>query len=370
MKKNIITVLCLLFSLQFCFSNNPVEWTKNFETGSVELSSINSITFGPDGILFVGDSKSALIYALDTRDTKSPTSVDDVSIKEIDEKIAGLLGLETNSFEIRDLAVNPISKAIYLAIQTEDGSCAILRVANGKIKPLPLVKISHSKTRVQDALAEDAKDQRGRDLRKWTISDMKFEGGKLMFSGLSNREFKSTFSSIPFPFDKRQSAATLEIYHAAHGRFETYAPIKTFTTARLNGQDHLVASYTCTPLVIFPMDELVGGKHVKGRTLAELGNRNTPLDIINAELDGESFVLMSNTSRALMKISYKHMEMFGTSLKEKVAERSGTAGVDFIALPLVNVLQLDKLDKDRFVMLQRRANGDLDLYSSKFSRWL
>jgi hypothetical protein len=38
----------------------------------------------------------------------------------------------------------------------------------------------------------------------------------------------------------------LEIYHAAHGQYETYAPIKTITTAELNGKKYLVASFTCT----------------------------------------------------------------------------------------------------------------------------
>jgi hypothetical protein len=32
-----------------------------------------------------------------------------------------------------------------------------------------------------------------------------------------------------------------------------------------------------------------------------------------------------------------------------------------MALPYVNVLQLDKLDDENFVMLQRKADGNLDL---------
>ena len=76
-------------------------------------------------------------------------------------------------------------------------------------------------------------------------------------------------------------------------------------------------------------------KHAKGRTIAELGNWNTPLDIIELENDGKRFVLLANSSRALMKLKVNDIESFGDSLTERVVERSGTAGVDFIALPFV-----------------------------------
>jgi hypothetical protein len=138
----------------------------------------------------------------------------------------------------------------------------------------------------------------------------------------------------------------------------------------LNSEPHIIASYTCTPLVLFPLKELKKGEHVVGRTVAELGNRNTPLDIISMEKGGKAYILMANSSRAMMKISYEHLEAFKDGLTTPVEENSATAGIDFIALPLVNVLQLDKLDDSRFVMLQRKADGDLDLLTGTADRWL
>jgi hypothetical protein len=190
-----------------------------------------------------------------------------------------------------------------------------------------------------------------------------------MVSGLSNKEFSSTFRSINFPFKKKQVQTSLEIYHAAHGRYETYAPIKTFAAANINGKNHLVASYTCTPLVIFPMDALKGNSHVKGRTVAELGNWNTPLDMIVMEKGDDSYLLLANSSRALMKIKFSDLDNYSGSLTEPVTERSGIAGVDFINLPFVNVQQLDKMGDDKFVVIQRKGNGDLDLWTES-NRWL
>jgi hypothetical protein len=131
----------------------------------------------------------------------------------------------------------------------------------------------------------------------------------------------------------------------------------------------LIASFTCTPLVLFPLDELKPGTHVKGRTIAEMGAGNAPLDIITMKKNGESILLMSNSSRPVFKVKYKSIEEFQGSLTTPVEESFGTAGVHFVSLPLVNVLQLDKLDDTQFLMLQRKPNGDLDLYTPP-SEWM
>ena len=70
-----------------------------------------------------------------------------------------------------------------------------------------------------------------------------------------------------------------------------------------------------------------------------------------------------------MRIKVSDIESFSDDLVTPVEVNSATAGVDFIALPLVNVLQLDKLSEDSFVMLQRTANGDLILNKGG-KRWL
>ena len=64
----------------------------------------------------------------------------------------------------------------------------------------------------------------------------------------------------------------------------------------------MLAAYTCTPLVKVPVSELKAGAHVKGTTIAELGNRNQPLDMIMYQKDGKDYLLMSNSSRGVMKI--------------------------------------------------------------------
>lgn len=335
-----------------------------FVTGNPDIKSINALTFGPDGVLFIGDGRSATVFAVDTRDVSLVEKPNPVEIKMIDEKIAALLGTDAKNITIQDIAVNPKSKNVYCAVQHSDGTPVLFKIEGDKISAVSLKEIPFSTLALTNAPAEDAKDRRGESLRIASISDMGFADGKLLVSGLSNQEFGSTFRSIPFPFTKAQDQASLEIYHAAHGKYETMAPIKTFTTTEIKGKKYLVASYTCTPLVLFPLDELKPGSHVKGRTVAEMGSGNSPLDIVTLTKGGESFLLMANSSRPVFKVKHKNLEAYQGSLTTPVEENFATAGVDFVSLPLTNVIQLDKLDDSRMILLQRRSNGNLDLWTS------
>ena len=42
-----------------------------FVEGTPTIQTINALAFGPDGILFIGDSKSASVFAIDTKDKVS-----------------------------------------------------------------------------------------------------------------------------------------------------------------------------------------------------------------------------------------------------------------------------------------------------------
>jgi len=338
-------------------STNPYGMKK----GTPGIKSISALAFGPDGILFIGDSKSASVFAIDTKDKTVADKAANVEIKNIDVKIAASLGTEVKNIRIKDIAVNPVSKKIYCAVENMDGTPVLLKLEGETIQPVSLKDIEFSVSSIANVPGEDQKDNRGRSLRESVISDLNFADGNVMLSGISNQEFSSTFRVIPFPFTDKQQQSSLEIYHAAHGRYETNSPIRTFTTATLNGKKYLVASYTCTPLVLFAMDELQPGKHVKGRTVGEFGAGNSPIDMITVKKGDNSFLVMANSSRPVMRVNYNKIAKYEGSLTEKVQESFSTAGVDFVTLPVVSVLQMDKLDDSKVLILQRKSNGDLDL---------
>ncbi|HSU27334.1 MAG TPA: hypothetical protein VLJ68_03065 [Chitinophagaceae bacterium] len=338
--------------------------------GTPSVQSISALAFGPDGILFIGDSKSATVFAIDTKDNVHVDKAIALEVKNVDQKIAAALGTDVKNIRIQDIAVNPVSKKAYCAVQTGDGTPVLLTLEGDKVNAVSLKDILFSNISIANVPGEDVKDRGGRPVREQSISDMSFADGSVLLSGLSTQEFGSTFRKIPFPFTDKQEQASLEIYHASHGRFETNSPIRTFTTAELNGKKYLVASYTCTPLVIFPLDELKPGQLVKGRTVGEFGAGNSPIDMVTLKKDGASFLFMANSNRPIMRISYKNIESYEGALTEPIKESYATGGVSFVNLPTVNVIQMDKLDDNQVLVLQRRANGDLDLWTAKGDRWM
>jgi len=327
-----------------------------------EIRSINALTFSPEGTLFIGDSKSASVYAFKPESEVSRHSFERFTMSRVDESIAEVLGAMVGDLTFQDMAVHPVSGKIYVAVHLANNQPVLLQLTSeGAVKPMDLSKFSLEEKSISNPVAEDAEDHRGRPLRHWAISDMHFADGKLMLTGLSNREFGSTFRSMSYPFNDNEEDATLEIYHAAHGQYETHAPVKTFTTAEVNGVTHVIASYTCTPLVLFPMEDLTSGKHIKGRTVAELGSGNTPLDMVIITKNNSPVLLMANTNRPIMKINLNDVAAYSGSLTTPVETPAATAGVDFINFPMTNVLQMDKWGESNWVMLKRQSNGDLDL---------
>jgi len=360
----------LIGILVLAFSYRSFSPSDGFITGTPEIKSITSLAFGPDGILFMGDSKSAMVFAMDTKDAGKVEKAAAIEIKNVDQKIAALLGTQPQNISIQDMAVNPLSKKVYCAVQNSDGTPVLLTIEGDKIQAVSLKDIAYSSITLNNPPAEDAKNKWGQSLRVSSISDLGYADGKVMVSGLSNQEFSSTFRSISFPFTSKQDEASLEIYHAAHGQYETASPIRTFTTAHINGKKYLIASYTCTPLVLFPLDDLKPGTHVKGRTVAEMGSGNSPLDMITMTKDGKSYLIMSNTNRPVFRVNFKNIETFEGSLTTPVTENFATEGVKFVSMPVTNVLQLDKMDENRMIMLQRTSTGSLDLWTSEKAEWL
>jgi hypothetical protein len=368
MKKHhiLLILIPLLAVLALTLKSEKSSVFDTFEFGDPEIKSVNALAFGPEGVLFIGDSKSASVIAIETGDTGFVEIAEAVDISSFDEKLAAVLGASPKEISIQDMAVNPISKRIYVAVHSHDGTPAVLRLTGDTFEAVSTNGIRFSHASIDNAPAEDAEDRRGRPLRVWAVSDLGYYNGKVMVSGLSNQEFGSTFRSIPFPFSGKQDHASLEIYHGAHGQYETHSPIKTFTVTELKGKQYLVASYTCTPLVLFPLENLKQGTHIKGRTVAELGFGNTPLDMITMTKDGKSHLLMANSNRPVITVKYDKLESFEGSVNEPIQT---TAGVEHFNLPLVNVLQMDKLDDTQFLVLQRRSSGDLQLRTLTV-RWL
>ncbi|MDP7016147.1 MAG: hypothetical protein QGG36_10125 [Pirellulaceae bacterium] len=326
--------------------------------GAVKLRSAGALTFAADGILLIGDTKAATIYAVATGDTKGDSSSARAAVESLGAKVADALEQKAADIKINDLAVNPLSGNAYLSIGTQDGGAIVKVDGKGKVSELPLEKIEHSKVTLPNAPEDKVvrRGRRSRNARDESITDLAFADGKVLVSGLTNAESPSSVREVPFPFTDATAGTAIEIYHGAHGRLEDYAAVRAFVPFTINGEPSLLAGFTCTPLVKFPLKDLAAGKSVRGTTVAELGNRNRPLDMIVYKKDGASYVLMANSARGVMKISTKGLDT-NKGITERVGG-GGTAGQTYETIAdLKGVVQLDKLGDDRAVVIVQSEDG-------------
>jgi hypothetical protein len=334
------------------------------ESGKPDLKSAGPLAFGPKGVLFVGDTQGAAIFAIGVGEAPKAALGDGFKLEGVDSKVAAVLGTTAADISINDVAIEPGTGIAYLSVSRgrgPDAAPAICRVDGaGQVTSLPLDKVAYAKIALTNAPDPDKKDRRGNPLRNETITDLAFVDGKLYIAGLSNEEFASKLRAIPFPFTAADTGTSVEIVHTAHGAaLETCSPVRTFVPFIVGGEPQLLAAYTCTPLVSFPVSSLKAGEKVRGKTIAELGNQNQPIDMVVYEKDGKQYLLLANTRRGVMKISTDTINK-QPALTEPVTG-GGKAGLSYETIAqLEGVQQLDKLGDKHAVLLVKGASG-LDL---------
>jgi hypothetical protein len=352
--------------------------------GTPEIASLGPITFGPDDILFLADNVRAVVYAVELPAHEAPPA-ETFELDDVDTKLAGMLGCTTEDVVIADMAVHPRSGNIFLSVMRGRGAAALPVLVevdqhDGAIREVALEGVPYAEVSISnapgeddprtDTLLPDAPDGEEIELgghklrvarppaRTSTVTDMAYVDGVLFVAGLSNEEFASNLRRIAFPFSGDVLDNSLEIFHVSHGRFETHAPIRKFLP--YEGGRSILASYTCTPLVQFSLDDLTSGSKVDGKTVAELGARSQPLDMIGfSQADGE-YLLICHSANPLMKLSFREIES-----QDALTEPKEPRGVTRHVIDIAGIKLLANLNMDNVLALQRDESGARHLRSLK-----
>ena len=343
--------------------------------GAVQLQSAGVMYFSRDGTLFVADPRGAAIYAIDVGDTYRDTSRTGVQITDVDGKIAAALGTTRDQIRIVDMVAHPLSQSLYFSLTRGKGNDAVpalarVTKADEKVTVLPLENIRNARADIPDAPTPDAKTPWGDSKRTFSVTHLALVDGELYIAGLGNEEFASTLRRMPYPFVGKEASTTVEMYHTSHDRYETASPIESFVAIDLGGKPSLVAGYGCSPIVTLTRADLAAGKHVRGKTVAELGGGNRPFDMIRyTNAKGKEYILVGNSNRTLTRLDPEQLAA-AKAMTSSVKQAWEPAGVGYLPVAVVGVLQLDNYNADNIVMLKRDIEtGSLDVVSQTM-RWL
>ena len=350
-----------------------------------------TLAFSPEGVLFVGDNVTGNIFSYETGAGQAPAAqTKPLGVNNIDARVAEVLGVDQKNITINGMAVHPVSRDVYLSVSRSfDGGFlpAIVKVNSaGQLTNVDLKTLKSSqykipnyptderqfRSRAKDWAVPDANEYDAKaelPMRTLAIMGMVFHNGELFVSGISNQEFASTLRRIPFPFSGKETASNISIYHIVHARYETRAPILAMKIMSIDGEDTLVAAYTCSPLVLIPLKELKNGAKVSGKTIGDMGN-GQPLQMVPFQLYGQDMLFVTNSARGPQVIPVKGLNGAKSYTPENVPKGQlydlspefpmGPVGkqIMFTGAPLYT----DLLTKDFFVSVLRDArSGDLNL---------
>jgi hypothetical protein len=349
--------------------------TYGMRVAPIQLQSAGAMHFTPDGILFLADSRAAAVYAIDVGEQHRDTSTTLVRIDDVDQKIAAAIGTTRDQIRVHDMVAHPLSQSLYFSLTRGRGDTAVPLVVSvtkvdEKVTVLPLESIRHARAALADAPSPEAKTSWGASQRTMAITDLALVDGELYVAGLSNEEFASALRRIPYPFGRAPAKTTVEIYHTSHDRWETAAPIESFLPITLNGKPSLLAGYGCAPIVVFDRSDFAGKRHLRGKTVSELGGGNRPFDMIRyVNASGKEYVLVANSHRTLTRLD--PVEIAGApEMTTSVKQAYQPAGVGYLPVASFGVLQLDTYNRAGIVVLQRDPeDGSLDV-ASRGLRWL
>lgn len=290
--------------------------------------SAGALAFSPDGTLFVGDSKGGQVWAYPPQGAARNSEVAPFLFQDIDQSMADLIGVSPRQLTYNGLAVHPLTREPHISLGIKrDGRIdpAVVRVSLDGAVSLHDLSDSRASVQVLENLPDPDKTFRSRagewpvpadayyeekartPMRAMAIVDIKFHEGELFISGVSNQEFCSVLRRVPYPFSGLGSETHLEIFHVAHGIYETRAPIRAMQFARLDGEDTLIAAYACSPIVTIPVRQLRDGARVIGKTVGDMGN-GQPISMVAYRDGGEDRLFITNIGRGPVVLPISNLD--------------------------------------------------------------
>lgn len=284
----------------------------------LDMKFAGALEFADDGTLFIGDNHNGAIYAFEMPAEAGPEQIMPSSIANIDAKIAELLGVGKSAIELNDMASHPVSHDLYISVTrlgnfvsqpalihvTQDQQVNLVDLAAFEFQKQDLMAFPEGETTFRPRGAGPGTVPLPRDLAKGeiplrtlAIMDMEFYESELFVAGVATDNFLSSLRRMPYPFDGSQGITNVEMYHITHDQYESRAPIRAMSVQEIDGKPQLVAAYTCSPIVLVPLEDIQDGAKISANTIMDYGN-GQPLDMIPFNMQGQTMLFVTNDSRS------------------------------------------------------------------------
>jgi hypothetical protein len=250
------------------------------------ISLLVALKFDAKGTLYAADAKGDQVLAFDMDEKEAKAKP--VRIDGLGEQLKKALDAGADPVNVHDVAVHPVSHAVYLSASKKGAAGSTLfRVAGDKLEKVELAK----PTAV--ALPAGARP-----------FDLVVTSKDVVVSSMNrDKTFGSALHRIALPIKEGGVATSeTEIYHTSHKRWETKAPLVAMAGFSAAGQDYVMGSTACTPVVRIGVGDMADKKKVQTQTIVELGNRNAPVSMLVYTQKNQPTLLVTNNKEGAYKV--------------------------------------------------------------------
>jgi hypothetical protein len=226
-----------------------------------------AIKFDAAGTLYAADGKNNAVVSYEIPDKKGKALP--VQVPDLGAQLSKLLACTPDEVMVLDLAVHPVSFAVYLSA-SKKGTPESRLFQVGADKKLKEVALGDLK-KASVALPEGTQ-----------AFDVAVTAKNVIVSSTGrDKAFSSGLHKVSLPLAEGKIAnASTEVYHTSHKAWETKAPLLAMTAFTMGGKDYIVGATKCTPVVRIPVDEIGDKAKVKTTTVIELGGGNGPVSML------------------------------------------------------------------------------------------
>jgi hypothetical protein len=277
------------------------------------LSLLVALKFDAKGTLYAADAKGdqVLAYALDDKEAKARP----VKIEALTEQLKKALDAGADPVNVHDIAVHPLSHTVYLSASKKGAAGSTLfRVVGDKLEKVETTKPAAV------ALPAGARP-----------FDLVVTSKDVVVSSMNrDKTFGSALHRIALPLKEGGVATSeTEIYHTSHKRWETKAPLVAMAGFSTGGQDYVMGSTACTPIVRIGVDDVADKKKVQTQTIVELGNRNAPVSMLVYTQKNQPTLLVTNNKEGAYKVPAPILTE-KTKLNEQAVNRGAGVPIEVV----------------------------------------
>ncbi len=301
--------------------------------------------FDAKGVLYAADAQTKRVVAIETTDKAGKAQP--VAIADLGAQLAKELGCDASKVHVYDVAVHPLSFAVYL-------SAGEVRDANAQIpfgNTSTLFRWSGKKFEKIDVAALKPKSA-ALPAEIFPLGLVVTPKGVIVSSMQQDKNFLSRLHFVATPMkDGAVATSETDVYHTTHGAWETQSPLLAMTSLTLGKVTHVFGSTMCTPVVRIGVDEVIAAKEkVKTTTICELGGGNAPLSMMAYAKGNQAALVMATREDGTFKIDGGILTE-AASVNEKAAHRQGAKGIEQLGA-WVNVKRLAQLDATRAIVVK------------------